>query len=173
MLESPRTKGWESEQCVLYMSAVRDSPQQLWYLRELTTLFISWERRVFEKAWGKDWALDKRKEQPFKGFVNINLNLDRKQAFHSWDLGEVELFTLLGEVVDDLYRVSFSSANDGNAVMCALTCRDTGSLNAGWCMTSRAPTWQEALRVALWKHMVLCDGDWSEYFEGDVDDSWG
>lgn len=173
---SPRnghTSGWTAMQLVIWAAGVRGEKGTPSYCMELTNWCTHDEiargiRMTKKKKKGKE---DKTAE--FIGFVNIQLNTERKKAFAKWGKSWEDVITLFSELVLDDYRVSFAPANDGNAVQVSLTCRDKQDPNAGYCMTSRAPTWQDALTVAMWKHYDLCQRDWTEYVESSFDDDWG
>lgn len=164
---------WTALQFVIWAAGVRGERSTPSYLMSLTNWVTQDEIKRRVRMAKKKGGKKLEKGADFKGYVRISLTAERKEACKEWEATWEEVITLFSELVLDDYRVSFSPANDGNAVQCSITCRDDASLNAGWCLTSRAPEWQDALRVSMWKHFVLCDRDWSEYLEGDVADSWG
>jgi hypothetical protein len=42
-----------------------------------------------------------------------------------------------------------------------MTCNNDKDANCGYTMTSFAPTWFDAVRVAMFKHFVLTEGNWN------------
>lgn len=167
------TARWPSSVFLLWSAGVRNDPSTSQNCKNFTE-WLLWNEVRKDVIMAKgNTKKPKSKNSVFHGFVSVGLNVERKAAVKSWGSNWEGVIGLLAELILDDYRVSFSAANEGSAVQCSVTCRDDKDINFGWCMTSRAPTWQDALRVAMWKHFELCERDWSEFLEGDVDDAWG
>lgn len=98
------------------------------------------------------------------GFLNIRLTDDDVDDFHEWfQHAQAEVgWSLLHEALTAGLKLSVTF-DVGNSTFIATL---TGDL-LGWgdrrAVTSRAPLWAKAVLLAVWKHAVLSDGDYSKY----------
>lgn len=126
-----------------------------------------------EMAKRKGNGVGRQSDQSFKGYANCSLTAERKRLYEEWDCDFEKVLDMLSDVVLADYRVGLSVMNNGATVQVALTCRAKGHADAGYCMTSRAPTWHDALRVAMWKHFIVAEENWEPFKGGDEGQEWG
>jgi hypothetical protein len=74
---------------------------------------------------------------------------------------EDAVFDAFSDLLADGYRVGFTYNPANDAVICSVTCRDDESVNAGCTFTAFAGNWFDALRVALYKHFVIAEQNWT------------
>jgi hypothetical protein len=106
-------------------------------------------------------------------FVNLRLSTDQKPAFEKWaENNQADMFTYLVGMVEDGYKISINLDANNDCIIVAVTGTDGNRVNRGRCMTSRSRDAIEALLMAIFKHVVLCDGgDWGE--GEDKTSDWG
>lgn len=73
-----------------------------------------------------------------------------------------EVQAWLQDIVASGHRVSFSYNSQNDSTICSLTGREGCGANEGKTLTSYADGWYTALQVALYKHYVLAEQDWSK-----------
>jgi len=103
----------------------------------------------------------------FVGFVNHRLSATDKERFDEW-LKEVELTGVWGDLerlVDSHYKLSFKHDDYGGGVQASLTCADTKSSDYGLCLTARAPDFDNAVKLLLFKHFWLLGGEWFLFYQ--------
>lgn len=97
-----------------------------------------------------------------KGFVNLNLSdaqvKDGLQRYESWDKLERDFTDLMANG----YRVTFSHDGKTGATIASFNCKDEANENAGWLLTSFAPTWTEALALNMFKHFIVLQEKWGD-----------
>lgn len=115
-------------------------------------------------------------DAPWGGFINIRLDDDQKEEFHLWHQENAAHFPAAFEdMLGDGVKVSFSYDAPHQCYVCsvmgALVGSDAGSRYAS---TSRAGTMPEVIALSVWKHYVLCGGDYGNYRPKDSSFmSWG
>jgi hypothetical protein len=106
-------------------------------------------------------------------FVDVKLTAEERDLFLAWSKrGGPDLVTFLQSLADDGYRVGVSWAGEQQAYTVSLTCRQSGNVNEGLCMTSFAKTLENALWLAIYKHTVVADERWAEA-SGGVEGDFG
>lgn len=119
-------------------------------------------------------ASNNGKTVQWRGFININLDHSDKQHvadFKSENGGKP--WQMTGAMVEHGYKFSFSWDGRSGAFMCAMRCDNENDDNAGYCITSRARDISETLWICLYKHHVICDGEWTQYAKREDADVWG
>lgn len=98
-------------------------------------------------------------------FVNINLSTADQKHFAEWfNDNETGLLSMLSEVNADGYKVSISYDFDNECYICALSGTKNTNDNNGCTITARSAEWIEAIGLALYKHVVMCNtGQWADY----------
>lgn len=120
---------------------------------------------------GKYWLTN---DAPWGGFINVSVTDAEKEQFEDWlvenaaDVSRL-LDDLLGEGVK--YGVAYDRENECYIV--TFTGAFVAGSNVRVCVTSRAGTWREADALAVWKHYVLCDGDYGDLYATGRKRSWG
>lgn len=94
-------------------------------------------------------------------FVDVTLDPKQKKAFASLSYDAAGVVSALVEIVNDGHRVGISYAEEQQAYFVSLTGRDDGCVNKGLCMTSFARTALQAMALAVYKHVTVCGGAWS------------
>lgn len=105
-------------------------------------------------------------EMEWGGFINVRLTDDDKTSFGKWSI-EHELtfwsdfqdyvsrgfkFGLSYNAEEDFYLATFTAG--GKALI---------GIDARCCLTARAPAWEDAVMLLLFKHEVLAHGNWGTY----------
>lgn len=169
---APNGKAWSAQLFMLWAAGVRGDVGKKGYLDQLTIALLQLEVAKMADNGKSRVQAGERRDKEFKGFASLSLTMDRKAEFDQWEASWEDVIELTGQLVSNDYRVGFASANDGATVQVSVTCKDKRNSDFGWCMTSRAPDWISALRVAVWKHFVLCDQTWDEYKSGADGSDW-
>jgi hypothetical protein len=106
-------------------------------------------------------------------FVALRLTEEQKPQFLSWaEDNAPDAFTHIEHMVSDGYKISINMDANNDCVIVAVTGTDNNRTNRGLCMTSRAGDAIEALMMALYKHIILCDGgSWGDIEQRASD--WG
>lgn len=99
----------------------------------------------------------------FAGFIQHSLRKEEKQAFDQWVVSAEEIAGMVDRLLDSGYRITLAYDSYHKAFQCSLICQSANDVNAGWCLTARAPDGMSAMYLALFKHFVLLGGDWSEF----------
>lgn len=110
-----------------------------------------------------------QKEFDFKGFVNVNLNVETKAAFKAWDCTEVEKYNLTSAALVLGYKVSSSFDKHNSAFTVSMTCRDVENPNYGYTLTARAGDLYTAELLLFFKHVVMLEQVWTNYEPSDDD----
>jgi len=97
-----------------------------------------------------------------KGFVNLYLT--ERQLADCWAFYE-KAEKVKNDWHDEMhngYRFTFSVDGKSGSIVCSVNCKDQSSPNSGWLLTSFAPTWEEALKLSLYKHLVILEANWGD-----------
>jgi len=114
-------------------------------------------------------------ESVWGGFINLRLDDEQKQAFYTWFEGNTQTISqLLDDAIGEGVRHGLAYDGKNQCYICTFT----GALVIGsterYVSTSRAGTMLEAIGLAVWKHFVLCDGDYGNYKPGNGSfQNWG
>lgn len=103
-------------------------------------------------------------------FVNYELNKEQKEEARRYELDTERAFQLLEELCGDGYKISWKYDERNKCFQASLTSAAKGTTEKQRCMVSRGPDLYSAIRVSLWKHYVLFDGDWAS--NAPTDDEW-
>lgn len=95
-------------------------------------------------------------------FVEIRLTEDDKKAVEKWaNEGSYDAADFVGAMNYNNYKVSSSYDQVHDCFIVSLTGKPDQKDNPGKCLVSRGKTWDDAVCVAAYKHIVLCkEGDW-------------
>lgn len=107
-----------------------------------------------------------RKKEPgnlagWEGFAKVELSDSDKEAFGEWELIDEDVFVLMADLLNTGYKLTLSYSDQNNSYNAALTCKDIASPNKGYTLSGYATSWYQALRVVLYKHVVVTGGNWS------------
>lgn len=94
-------------------------------------------------------------------FLNYSLRADDKVWLQSHDT-ETELpDTALDDLVAQGYKYSLSYQEAGDCFVASITDRVETSPHHNVCLTGRGSTARNARVSLLYRHLVVCDGDWT------------
>jgi len=130
-------------------------------MRSLELDFVELARYLGDNM-GRDPKSKKEKYQfQFRGFVDVKLSDVQRDAFSSWDVHDEELYEIVATVVQGGFKLS-TTYNSGNDTFTATLTGQNGTGDAdGYSMSSFAPDWYNALRLLVFKHTVILEGDWA------------
>lgn len=99
------------------------------------------------------------------GFINIRLDDEQKSQFLAWYRdGSVNVEAALDEMLGLGLKVTFAYDGENECYICSATGALVGAnRDHRYTSTSRASTYHEALGLTVWKHYVLCEGDYGNY----------
>lgn len=110
--------------------------------------------------------LSNAKDPEWGGFLELRLTDEEKAAFAVYERDHPEdVWIKLQEWVMRGLKFSLSYDKSGDYY----TATFTGSgvelvgMEQRFCLTARAPEWQQAVFLLVFKHTVLAKGDWSKY----------
>lgn len=96
-------------------------------------------------------------------WVNVSLDADQRSAIKEWELDSDSLETTVMELLAEGYRLSLSYEKDSDSISAFLFDRRTDSKTNNWALTARAPSIFFALKVMVFKHIVVLQRDWAKY----------
>lgn len=101
----------------------------------------------------------------FAGFVRSDLGADERENFVTWQdtLSLEQVAQGVIQIVDTGYKLSVGYDKNNDSCFATLTNRDGDSRFRGYALSSFAGDSITALKLMIYKHVVLADGDW-EYF---------
>lgn len=120
---------------------------------------------------GKFWLPN---DAPWGGFINVTITDAEKGEYHAWvDENRQNVPSMLDDLVADgmKYGIAFDRENDCYIV--TLTGGLVEKANLRCCVTSRAGTWADADALAVWKHYILCAGNYGDLLTTGRKRSWG
>lgn len=130
------------------------------------------EAAPVEVVQGKYWLPS---DAPWGGFINVKLDEGQKDQFSTWfGQGEGLHFNMLDDALGDGLKVGFSYDRENECYITTLTGAGWEGCTDRYCLTSRAGTFDESVALSMYKHYIVCAGDW-----GDLrprtgrKDSWG
>lgn len=110
----------------------------------------------------------------WRGFVNIYL--DSSDADAMLEMAKEydnHLDVKIGEMVKEGIQIKLSWDTRSKCFMASMTTRNPEAAYAGYCITSRSRDMSEVLWMCVYKHFVVCSGDWSQYAGADDGYRWG
>jgi len=153
-------EGWQRDNPVRWLSSFRFMFR--WYRgRWVADLLNGCMEVMMSRGKGTQKTAVKNASAYGTEFVNFTMpaaELGNMQARYS---DAATLWEDLQTTLAAGYRVSFSYSQERTAFITSLTCRAEGMPNDGCTMTSFAGDWTTSLSVALYKHIVLLQEDWS------------
>lgn len=114
-----------------------------------------------------------KEKQPFHldndaewgGFINIRLDDQQADAFRRWySAGGVDVEAAVDEMLGLGVKLTLAFDGENDCYICSVTGGLVGANRSHrYTSTSRAGTYHEALGLTVWKHYVLCEGDYGNY----------
>lgn len=103
-------------------------------------------------------------EAAWGGFINIRLGEEQKQTFVAWFESSVEAIpSYVDDILGEGGKLSLSFDLPNSAYIVTLVGSLVSNSNERYASTSRAGSLTEALGLTVWKHFLLCDGDYGNY----------
>lgn len=96
----------------------------------------------------------------FKGFVRCELVKEQKAMFEAWSasLSADDLLGQLSALLDDGFKLSWGEGKQG--MTASLSNVDGPAESRGYLLSAMAGRAEKALRVLLYKHLVVLEGQW-------------
>lgn len=108
----------------------------------------------------------------FKGFVNIRLSEEHKQAIGALGGNLAQSMQELCGLIYTGYKVAIAYDRFSGAIQVTLTCQDVASTNYGYAISSRHPDIATAIASVLFKHFDIADGVWSSVADTPTGSMW-
>lgn len=104
-------------------------------------------------------------DAPWGGFLNIRLTDEQRDNFFVWYRdASVNVEAALDEMLGLGCKLTFAFDGEHDCYICSVTGGLVGENRSHrYTSTSRASTYHEALALTVWKHYVLCEGDYGNY----------
>ena len=117
-------------------------------------------------------ASGKAKQQEFewKGFVNVSLTSEQKEAYKAWDVADDDVWDGIAQYCSSGIKINLSYNKQNDKFNCTGTGQPASGANNGYAVSSFANTPYEAARVWLFKISSVLPDTWSEYKDADMDD---
>jgi hypothetical protein len=123
----------------------------------------NWIRSYRNLAKGLGVEMKSRNETDWKGFVNVRLGAEERDALDAWDIQDGDVFEGLGGYLTGGYKLSVSYQKDQVSYVATIIGLDGTKKNAGRAVTAYGPDLYNALRTVLFKVVTLLPDDWTEY----------
>lgn len=113
-----------------------------------------------------------RPNTDWKGFANVPFDAEARMKYEAAEIVETVVYQRLEDLIASGYRVTFAYDKNNDAYQVSITCNIPRHENEGYTLTSRGPTWWDALCVGQFKHYELTQGVWPKG-EKTQGDKWG
>lgn len=134
----------------------------LWLLNEFNrTENVNMAKNAAKRDSGKT-----TERADWKGYANIDLSPDDKQAVKGGILDGESVLDILAEIIGTGHKISLTHDREKDTITCAVTGVYSNCRNAGYTLTSFARTLGDALTVTAYKHEIVAKGDWSKFVRG-------
>lgn len=155
-LELSRAIGGLEHTCLHWKKACR--PQTEHFYHNIVRL-----ERALERIDILTRGKAKQKQQvEWKGFVNVRMGEAEREQFVSWDCHDNDVFVEVAGLLNAGYKVTANLQNDMKTVNVSATGTSINPTNAGYTVSAYAADYYTALRVLLFKVLVIMPADWSE-----------
>lgn len=108
----------------------------------------------------------KERDVPWGGYVDLRLDEDDIEQFRVWSAAEAESFWLeFVELLGKGFKFGLSCNVEGDFYLATFTAHGDRviGLEDRYCLTARAPGWEEAVMLLLFKHLVMARGNWGNF----------
>lgn len=120
---------------------------------------------------GRFWCAN---DAPWGGFINVSLIDGDKVDFHRWfDEHRSEVAGYLDDLVGEGMKYSAAYDRENQCYIVTFTGNLVEGANLRCAVTSRAGTWAECDGLAVWKHFILCAGNYGDLLATGRKRSWG
>lgn len=104
-------------------------------------------------------------------FINYDLTGDDKLALEALDLDAEFPLTLPCDFAMEGYKYSLAHDARNHCFIASLTDRVEASAFENSCLTGRGATPLDAFHSLCYRHLVLAQGDWSFFGDGEAEDA--
>lgn len=120
---------------------------------------------------GKYWVTN---DAPWGGFINVAVNDAERDDFKSWLVEHAQdVPSMLDDLMGEGMKYGCTFDRENGCYVATLTGGLVVGSNLRCCVTSRAGTWAECDGLAVWKHYVLCGGDYGDLLATGRKRNWG
>lgn len=113
-------------------------------------------------------------DAPWGGFINVSVNDAEKTAFHEWyDENTENVNPMLDELLAEGMKYGVAYDRENECYIVTFTGGLVEKANLRCCVTSRAGTWADCNALAVWKHFILCAGNYGDLLSTGRKRSWG
>jgi len=98
----------------------------------------------------------------WKGFKDFRLTAEQLEGFAAFDTDDDDLMDLLQTTLVEGYKLTLTYNGQSDTYNAAMTCNAEKHVNQGYTMSAFAPSAYSALKLLLYKHAVLLEGDWNK-----------
>lgn len=129
----------------------------------LTEWCRQWEANIIdvEQRMGLTVARKETNQLDWKGFKDFKLTPAQLETFGLWEVHDDDLLDLVQGVLSQGYKVTFTYNAQSDTYNAAMTCNILKHPDQGYTLSAFAPAFYPALRLLMYKHWELCQGDWS------------
>jgi len=148
------------------------------YLRELRGDYVTkkskcdvlnmwaddWQDRLFEagEILGMATKPSNKVITGWKGFKDFKLTAEQLEGFASFDVDDDDLMDVVQSVLGEGYKLTLTYNGQSDTYNCAITCNAEKHENEGYTMSAFAHTAYIAMKLLMYKHTVLLEGDWDK-----------
>lgn len=102
----------------------------------------------------------------WQGFINIELSPDEKAFFPQWwQENADDIWDELQEIINSGLKFSLALDAQNDCYIASLTGNGVLKFPKFVCaMSARTDALDKAIALLVYKHVVICDGDWSKYW---------
>lgn len=129
----------------------------------LTRFYVAYERVFMPK---KPTANRTNERPEWKGFLERRLTDAELEAFDNEVTTDEDILAATVEITYAGYDVKLSYSERLTAYTCTLVDQDANRKTAGYALSAQDTTGREALRMALYKHFVILEQNWSSLLGG-------
>lgn len=113
-------------------------------------------------------------EAPWGGFINVSISDEEKEAYFAWSVeNDPYIPSMLSDLLGEGMKVGLAYDQENECAIVTFTGGLVEGANLRCCVTSRAGTTTAALSLALWKHIILCGGEYGDLLATGRKRSWG
>lgn len=110
----------------------------------------------------------------FKGFANVELTIEQKDAMRVWIREEEEVALAIENLIASGHKITVVHNEANGAYQASAFCTYLKSKNAGMILSAFAPHWYDAIACLCFKHYVVCNGGiWKPDTPQDASDLFG
>lgn len=100
-----------------------------------------------------------REQSSWVGFVDIKLTNEEKEQFSAWDVNDEDLWIIFEDVIRTGHKVAVTYNKQNDNFVASFTGLEANKTNAGYTLSAFAPNWYAAVRVLVFKHSMILEGD--------------